>query len=78
MFRLFLRRLAWWVLGNVKPNETEVDRALRAAFAEVGLNIDAYAPETILGNKALAIVFHASEKLGNPIITLQDVKELLS
>lgn len=76
--RSLLRACAWWILGNVKPQENEVDKALRVAFAEIGLNIDNYAPETILGNKALALVFHASEKLGNPIITLQDVKELLS
>lgn len=77
--RLLLRTIAWWILGNIKPSENDVDVAIRAAFHEVGLNEADYAPDFDLlrTGKVLEVVIHASRKLGNPIVTVQDVKELL-
>jgi hypothetical protein len=78
--RLWLRQLAWWMLGNIKPAENEVDAAMRHAFASAGLNVDLYSPEFDISTsgKFHEVLFHASQELGNPLRTVNDLKELLS
>jgi hypothetical protein len=75
--RLLLRSLAWWILGNVRPAEDEIDAALRAACTDAGVDPALYAPDYQPGVKAAELLFHASRRLGNPIVTMQDLKELL-
>ena len=75
--KLWLRALAWWVLGNVKPAESDVDAALRAAYNDAGLSFSNFYPEYVLGPKLHEVLLHGSRHLGNPLITLSDVRELL-
>jgi hypothetical protein len=75
--KLWLRSLAWWVLGNVKPAETDVDAALRAAYNDAGMASANFYPEYVLGTKLHEVLLHASRHLGNPLVTLNDVRELL-
>lgn len=77
--RIWLRGLAWWILGNVKPSENDIDAAIRAAFAHCGLNHDAYAPEFDVRQtgKFHEILIHAGDALGNPLRTVADLKALL-
>jgi hypothetical protein len=75
----WLRSLAWWVLGNVKPSEDDVDAALRRAFLRAGLNQDIYQQDFDLrsSGKLHEVLLHASDDLGNPLRTVSDVKALL-
>lgn len=75
--RLWLRSLAWWVLGNVQPSESEVDVALRRAYSDAGMPESQFYPEAVLGPKLHEVLLHASRHLGNPLVTLNDVRELL-
>lgn len=75
--RALLRRLAWWLLATVKPAESEIDTVIRAALHDAGIGSDDYAPERVIGPKALEVLHHAATRLGNPILTLGDVKRLL-
>ena len=73
------RSFAWWLLRNVHPSHDEVDVALKASFADCGLNIERYAEDYNLRNsgKFFDVLVHASDKLGNPLMTVADVKTLL-
>ena len=77
--RSLLRRLAWWILRTVQPAEDEVDAAMRTAFAACGLSVEAYAPEFDLAHsgKLHEVLYHASVALGDPLVTVADVKDLL-
>jgi hypothetical protein len=78
--RRLLRTLAWWVLGNVRPLETEIDAALKGAFADCGLPAASYHPEcdVLRTGKLHEVLVHASRRLGNPLVTVDDLRELLS
>lgn len=75
--RALARVLAWWVLGNVTPADDEIDAALRAAYADAGVSLDNFYPEYVLGAKLHEVLLHGSRHLGNPLTTLNDVRELL-
>lgn len=70
---------AWWVLGNVTAPENEIDEALKAAFKEAGLGQHLYSADFDLlhSGKLHEVLVHAAAKLGNPLVTVSDVKELL-
>ena len=73
------RAQAWQILQTRLPAEDEIDAALRAAFAECGLSGEAFAQEFDLlhSGKLHEVLHHASAKLGNPLVTVRDVKALL-
>lgn len=77
IFRQWLRTTAWLVLSTVKPSDDETDRALRAAFADCGLNSSDYALDMDLGPKKFEVLFHAANRLGNPLRTVADLKNVL-
>ena len=79
-FQRLARSFAWWLLRNVQPAHDEVDVALRAAFADCGLNKELYSEDFNLRNsgKFYDVMVQASDKLGNPLQTVADVKTLLS
>lgn len=74
-----VRAWAWWTLANVAPPEDEVDAALRRAFLRAGLNQALYQPDFDLrgSGKLHEVLLHASDDLGNPLRTVEDVKALL-
>ncbi len=76
-FRQWLRSTAWLVLASVKPSEDETDKALRAAFADCGLNSADYALDLDLGPKKFEVLVHAANRLGNPLRTVADLKNVL-
>lgn len=75
--RLLLRRIAWWILGNVRPSETELDAALRQAYVDAGISLEHFYPEYVLGKKLHEVLLHAAKHRGNPLQTLADVRALL-
>lgn len=78
-FRILIRGFAWWILGSVKPTPDEVDKALLKAFGDCGLNKELYSPEfdVLHSGKLHEVIVHASRNLGNPLVTVNDLKELL-
>ncbi len=72
-----LRSIGWWILKNIKPTEDEIDIALRAAFQDCGVNPSIYSLDLHLGDKKYEVLHFASQRLGNPLITLGDIKNLL-
>lgn len=74
-----LRQLAWWLLQTVHPAEEEIDVVLRAVWGDVGLPLDAYHRDFDLlhSGKFHDVLILASRRLGNPLITLDHVRELL-
>lgn len=77
--RRVLRSVAWWLLAHVHPSADEIDAALRGAFADCGLPLDAYTPEfdVLHTGKLHEVLVHASRRLGNPLVTVDDLRELL-
>lgn len=75
---MWLRGLAWYVLATVHPPADEIDQALRAAFADSGLNVETYALDLDLGTKKYEVLHHAANRLGNPLRTVADLKRLLA
>lgn len=75
--RLLLRRIAWWILSNVRPSETELDAALRQAYVDAGISLEHFYPEYVLGKKLPEVLLHAAKHRGNPLQTLADVRALL-
>jgi hypothetical protein len=74
-----IRAFAYWILRTFKPREDEIDEAIRYAFAQSGLNQDDYHRDYDLlhSGKLNEILFHATNKLGNPLITVNDLRDLL-
>lgn len=75
--RLLLRRIAWWILSNIRPSETELDAALRQAYVDAGISLEHFYPEYVLGKKLHEVLLHAAKHRGNPLQTLADVRALL-
>lgn len=75
-----LRDLAWYVLAHVHPSLDEIDLALMQAFYDCGLPIASYRQDFDLlhSGKLHEVLLHASRRLGNPLVTVADVRELLS
>lgn len=72
-----LRGLARWVLATVHPPEDEIDAAVRAAFADVGLNVELYAADCPLRDKRYEVLHFAGQRLGYAFETVDDIKALL-
>ena len=74
-----LRHFAWWILETVKPPEDEVTAAMRAAFVECGLNIKDFHGEFNLqqAGKFHEVQYHAMQKLGMKVVTVDDLSDLL-
>lgn len=79
-FKRKLRQFARWLLLTIQPAPDEIDAAILMAFAEVGLPIDEYSHEFDLlhSGKFHAVLLHTSHILGNPLITVGDLKGLLT
>lgn len=77
IIRQWLRSTAWLILATVKPSDDETDKALRAAFADCGLNQADYAHDLDLGPKRFEVLVHAANRLGNPLRTVADLKNVL-
>lgn len=79
VLRSWIRAFAWWILRTVKPLETEIDQAIRGAFQDCGMSEALYTPEFDLRNsgKLHEVLVHASNRLGNPLITVNQLRELL-
>lgn len=77
--RRALRRLAWWILATVHPEPSDVQQAIRGAFADCGLNTACCTPEFDLRStgKIHEVLMHAQRRLGRSLVTVQDVAELL-
>lgn len=71
------RREAWHILATCHPADDEIDAALRAAFADCGVNIGSYATDLDLDGKRYEVLHHAAQRLGNPLRTVADLKRLL-
>ena len=78
-FQRVARSFARWLLRNVQPSHDEVDVALKASFAECGLNIEHYTEDYNLrhSGKFFDVLVHAADRLGNPLMTVADIKTLL-
>lgn len=78
-FQLLLRYWAFQVLKRVKPEPTDIDLAIKEAFAHCGLPLDSYSPEFDLlhSGKFHEVLHHAALKIGNPLITVEDLYRLL-
>ena len=74
-----VRAQAWDILRTVHPEADEIDAALLAAFADCGLPREAYDHDFDLlhSGKLHEVLVHASARLGNPLVTVADVRELL-
>lgn len=77
--RRALRRLAWWILASVRPEPSDVEHAIRGAFADCGLNTALCTPECDLRStgKIHEVLIHAHRRLGRSLVTVQDLTELL-
>lgn len=75
----WLRDLAWYVLAHVHPSLDEVDLALMEAFSDCGLPVAEFRHDFDLlhSGKLHEVLHHASRRLGNPLVTVADVRELL-
>ena len=74
-----LRDLAWWILKRLHPSPDDVDRAVVQAFADCGLNVD-LCHDTFnvrASGKIHEVLIHASDRLGNPLVTVADLKAML-
>ena len=71
------RAQAWRLLADRKPLEDEIDLALRGAYSDAGVCVDDFQPDYLLGPKLHEVLIHGAKRLGNPLLTLADVKELL-
>ena len=71
------RQQAWRLLTERKPLPDEIEAALRQAYRESGLSDEQFYPEFSLGPKRHEVLFHAARIVGNPIETLNDIRELL-
>ncbi len=78
--RIKLRLLGKWLLENVKPSQDDIDLAIKQAFSEVGLPLEDYSLEFDLlhSGKLSNVLIHSSNILGNPLITVGDLKKLLA
>ena len=74
-----LRSFAWWLLATVPPAAHEIDAAMKGAFADCGLPVDAYAEDFDLlhSGKFHEVLHHAAKRLGRPIVTVGDLRSLL-
>ena len=75
--RTLLRSLAWWVLATVRPQDDEIDAAIRASFVDVGLDPATYIVDLDLGSKKYEVLHHAGRRLGYRFETVAQIKELL-
>lgn len=75
----FLRALAFFVLATYKPDEEEIDAAVRYGFKEAGLNASLYSEDFDLlhSGKFHEVLIHSSRAIGNPLTTVADLKDLL-
>lgn len=75
-----LRAFAWWILATVHPPQDEIDAALVAAFRDAGLPQDACHDDFDLARsgKLHEVLYHASHRLGNPLTTMRNLRDLLS
>ena len=77
--RRLIRSWAWWILANIQAQPDEIDLAIRGGFADCGLNVAHYDDQFDVraSGKFHEVLVHAARRLGNPLRTVADVKELL-
>lgn len=76
-----LRAFAWWILATVHPSADEVSLAIAGAFADCGLPIEAAKNEDfdlVQAGKLHEVLYHTSHRLGNPLTTVGNLRDLLS
>jgi len=66
------------LLAERKPPSDEVQAALEAAAAYCGVALANLGPDTDLGAKRYEVLHYAAESLGNPLHTMQDLRDILS
>jgi hypothetical protein len=73
-----LREIAWWVLRVVRPQDDEIDIALRKTWGAVGLPVASYSEDYVLPpGKFTDVLILTARDLGNPLRTVGQLKDLL-
>jgi len=74
-----LRAWARYILDHIKPSSSEIDVAILFGFTESALPLDLYSDDFDLlhSGKLHEVLVHSSNYIGNPLITVRDLKELL-